>query len=214
MSKTKSAFRSLISLSGLLTLLACLPVFALVWTALQGDNEIWDHLIRFVIPATLIDTFMLLFGVGFLTILIGTGSAWIVTAYQFRGRSILDWALLLPLAVPTYIIAYSYIDILHPIGPVQSLLRDGLGLDMQQLWFPNIRSVWGGIFLLSFVLYPYVYLSTRAMFLMQSASLIEVARSLGLNPNKVLLKVAIPLARPAIAVVCHAVGRGLGAFRQ
>lgn len=146
MSKTKSAFRSLISLSGLLTLLACLPVFALVWTALQGNNEIWDHLIRFVIPATLIDTFMLLFGVGFLTILIGTGSAWIVTAYQFRGRSILDWALLLPLAVPTYIIAYSYIDILHPIGPVQSLLRDGLGLDMQQLWFPNIRSVWGGIF--------------------------------------------------------------------
>lgn len=143
MSKTKSAFRSLISLSGLLTLLACLPVFALVWTALQGDNEIWDHLIRFVIPATLIDTFMLLFGVGFLTILIGTGSAWIVTAYQFRGRSILDWALLLPLAVPTYIIAYSYIDILHPIGPVQSLLRDGLGLDMQQLWFPNIRSVLG-----------------------------------------------------------------------
>ncbi len=200
MSKTKSAFRSLISLSGLLTLLACLPVFALVWTALQGNNEIWDHLIRFVIPATLNDTFMLLFGVGFLTILIGTGSAWIVTAYQFRGRSILDWALLLPLAVPTYIIAYSYIDILHPIGPVQSLLRDGLGLDMQQLWFPNIRSVWGGIFLLSFVLYPYVYLSTRAMFLMQSASLIEVARSLGLNPNKVLLKVAIPLARPAIAV--------------
>ncbi len=200
MSKTKSAFRSLISLSGLLTLLACLPVFALVWTALQGNNEIWDHLIRFVIPATLIDTFMLLFGVGFLTILIGTGSAWIVTAYQFRGRSILDWALLLPLAVPTYIIAYSYIDILHPIGPVQSLLRGGLGLDMQQLWFPNIRSVWGGIFLLSFVLYPYVYLSTRAMFLMQSASLIEVARSLGLNPNKVLLKVAIPLARPAIAV--------------
>jgi iron(III) transport system permease protein len=154
MSKTKSPFRCLISLSGLLTLLACLPVFALVWTALQGNNEIWDHLIRFVIPATLIDTFMLLFGVGFLTILIGTGSAWIVTAYQFRGRSILDWALLLPLAVPTYIIAYSYIDILHPIGPVQSLLRGGLGLDMQQLWFPNIRSVWGGIFLLSFVLVP------------------------------------------------------------
>ena len=184
MPNKKFAFRPLFSLSGLLTLLACLPVLALVWTALQGNSEIWQHLIRYVIPPTLVETSVLLLGVGVLTILIGTGSAWIVTAYQFRGRAFLDWALLLPLAVPTYIIAYSYIDILHPIGPVQSLFREGLGLDMQQFWFPNIRSVWGGIFLLSFVLYPYVYLSTRAMFLMQSASLIEVARSLGLKPNQ------------------------------
>ncbi len=97
----------------------------------------------------------------------------------------LDWALLLPLAVPTYIIAYSYIDILHPIGPVQTVLGAWFGWEAQPWWFPNIRSVWGCIFLLSFVLYPYVYLSTRAMFLMQSASLIEVARSLGLKPNQV-----------------------------
>lgn len=200
MPNKKFAFRPLFSLSGLLTLLACLPVLALVWTALQGNSEIWQHLIRYVIPPTLVETSVLLLGVGVLTILIGTGSAWIVTAYQFRGRAFLDWALLLPLAVPTYIIAYSYIDILHPIGPVQSLFREGLGLDMQQFWFTNIRSVWGGIFLLSFVLYPYVYLSTRAMFLMQSASLIEVARSLGLKPNQVFLRVAMPLARPAIAV--------------
>lgn len=160
MPKKKFEFSSLFSLSGLLTLLACLPVLALVWTALQGNSDIWEHLIRYVIPPTLVETSLLLLGVGLLTILIGTGSAWIVTAYQFHGRAFLDWALLLPLAVPTYIIAYSYIDILHPIGPAQSLLRDGLGLDMQQLWFPNIRSVWGGIFLLSFVLYPYVYLSS------------------------------------------------------
>jgi iron(III) transport system permease protein len=200
MPNKKFAFSALFSLSGLLTLLACLPVLALVWTALQGNSEIWNHLIQYVIPPTLVETSILLLGVGVLTILIGTGSAWIVTAYQFRGRAFLDWALLLPLAVPTYIIAYSYIDILHPIGPVQSLLRDRMGWDMQQLWFLNIRSVWGGIFLLSFVLYPYIYLSTRAMFLMQSASLIEVARSLGLKPNQIFLRVAIPLARPAIAV--------------
>ena len=196
----KNKFNFLFSLSGLLTLLACLPVVALIWTALQGDSEIWGHLLRYVIPHTLAETGILLLGVGILTILIGTGSAWIVTAYQFRGRAFLDWALLLPLAVPTYIIAYSYIDILHPIGPVQSILRDGFNLELQQFWFPNIRSVWGGIFLLSFVLYPYVYLSTRAMFLMQSASLIEVARTLGLKPDQVFLRVAIPLARPAIAV--------------
>lgn len=188
----KNKFNFLFSLSGLLTLLACLPVVALIWTALQGDSEIWGHLLRYVIPHTLAETGILLLGVGILTILIGTGSAWIVTAYQFRGRAFLDWALLLPLAVPTYIIAYSYIDILHPIGPVQSILRDWFNLELQQFWFPNIRSVWGGIFLLSFVLYPYVYLSTRAMFLMQSASLIEVARTLGLKPDQVFLRVAIP----------------------
>ncbi|MCP0916931.1 iron ABC transporter permease [Acinetobacter indicus] len=200
MTQKKSPVTALFSLSGLFTLLACLPVLALLWTALQGNSEIWDHLLQYVIPPTLIETGLLLFGVGILTILIGTGSAWLVTAYQFRGRGFLDWALLLPLAVPTYIIAYSYIDILHPIGPVQTLLRDWLQLEMQQLWFPNIRSLWGAIFLLSFVLYPYVYLSTRAMFLMQSASLIEVARSLGLKPEQVFFRVAIPLARPAIAV--------------
>ena len=140
MPKKKFEFSSLFSLSGLLTLLACLPVLALVWTALQGNSDIWEHLIRYVIPPTLVETSLLLLGVGLLTILIGTGSAWIVTAYQFHGRAFLDWALLLPLAVPTYIIAYSYIDILHPIGPAQSLLRDGLGLDMQQLWFPLISA--------------------------------------------------------------------------
>ncbi|KJV45789.1 iron ABC transporter permease [Acinetobacter indicus] len=200
MTQKKSPVTALFSLSGLFTLLACLPVLALLWTALQGNSEIWEHLLQYVIPPTLIETGLLLLGVGILTILIGTGSAWLVTAYQFRGRGFLDWALLLPLAVPTYIIAYSYIDILHPIGPVQTLLRDWLQLEMQQLWFPNIRSLWGAIFLLSFVLYPYVYLSTRAMFLMQSASLIEVARSLGLKPEQVFFRVAIPLARPAIAV--------------
>ena len=200
MSKFKVALTSFFSLSGLLTFLACLPVLALIWTALQGNSEIWGHLIRYVIPPTLAETSILLIGIGLMTILIGTGCAWLVTAYQFRGRAFLDWALLLPLAVPTYIIAYSYIDVLHPIGPIQSFLREGLGLDMRQLWFPNIRTVWGGIFLLSFVLYPYVYLSTRAMFLMQSASLIEVARSLGLKPNQIFFRVAIPLARPAIVI--------------
>lgn len=200
MTKNKHHFNLFTSLSGVLTLLACLPVIALVLTSIQGNSDIFGHLIQYVLPPTLVDTSILLFGVGLLTILIGTGSAWLVTAYQFRGRAFLDWALLLPLAIPTYIIAYSYIDILHPIGPLQSFLAANFGWESQPAWFPNIRSVWGCIFLLSFVLYPYVYLSTRAMFLMQSASLIEVARNLGLNPNQVFFRVAIPLARPAIAV--------------
>ncbi|MBF7695475.1 ABC transporter permease [Acinetobacter rathckeae] len=187
-------------LSCLLVFLVALPIVALLWTALQGDPEIWLHLIQYTIPPTLLNTFILLFGVGVISIFIGTSSAWLVTAYEFKGRSILDWALLLPLAVPTYIIAYSYIDLLHPIGPVQTILRERLGITSVNTFIPNIRSLWGCIFLLSFVLYPYVYLSTRALFTMQSASLIEVARTLGLGPIKLFYRVAIPLARPAIAV--------------
>ncbi|MBF7682807.1 iron ABC transporter permease [Acinetobacter sp. B5B] len=187
-------------LSCLLALLACLPIIALLWTALQGNSDIWLHLIQYIIPPTLINTFILLIGVGIMTILIGTGSAWLVTAYEFKGRAILDWALLLPLAVPTYIIAYSYIDLLHPIGPIQSLLRDDLGIQHINTFIPNIRSLWGCIFLLSFVLYPYVYLSTRALFMMQSASFIEVSKTLGFGPIQLFYRVAIPLARPAIAV--------------
>lgn len=187
-------------LSCLLALLACLPIFALLWTAFQGDTQIWLHLVQYIIPPTLTNTLILLLGVGILTIFVGTSSAWLVTAYHFKGRSILDWALLLPLAVPTYIIAYSYIDLLHPIGPIQTMLRNGLNISNANMFVPNIRSLWGCIFLLSFVLYPYVYLSTRALFMMQSASFMEVSRTLGLKPLQLFYRVAIPLARPAIAV--------------
>ena len=137
MTKNKHHFNLFTSLSGVLTLLACLPVIALVLTAIQGNSDIFGHLIQYVLPPTLVDTSILLFGVGLLTILIGTGSAWLVTAYQFRGRAFLDWALLLPLAIPTYIIAYSYIDILHPIGPLQSFLAANFGWESQPAWFPN-----------------------------------------------------------------------------
>lgn len=196
----KHHLRFFSSLSGILTLLACLPVIALMLTAMQSSGDSFGHLLEYVLPPTLLDTGILLLGVGLLTIVIGTGSAWLVTAYTFKGRAFLDWALLLPLAIPTYIIAYSYIDLLHPIGPVYSVLANTFDWESRPVWFPNVRSIWGCIILLSFVLYPYVYLSTRAMFLMQSASLLEVARSLGLKPNQVFLRVAMPLARPAIAV--------------
>lgn len=184
----------------LFIIMACLPIFALFLTAFQGDSQLWAHLIQYVLPPALLDTFILLLGVGVFTITIGTTCAWIVTAYEFKGRAIVDWALLLPLAVPTYIIAYSYIDILHPIGPLQTFIKQTLDIQQLNMWWPNIRSMWGCILLLSFVLYPYVYLSTRAMFLMQSSSLIEVSRSLGLNQNQIFYRVALPLARPAIAV--------------
>jgi iron(III) transport system permease protein len=132
---------------------------------------------------------------------IGTVTAWIVTAYDFRGRRTVDWALLLPLAVPTYIVAYAYLDVLHPVGALQTMLRTALGYDSpRQFRLPDVRSMVGCATLLGLVLYPYVYLGTRAMFLMQSANLLDVARTLGLGRRGVFVRVALPLARPAIVV--------------
>ncbi|WP_421695952.1 ABC transporter permease [Aestuariivirga sp.] len=154
-----------------------------------------------VLPVALRNSAVLLAGVGSLVILMGTGAAWLVTAHDFPWRRMVSWALLLPLAFPTYIIAYAYLDLLHPIGPIQSAIRYVLGYESpQQLRLPDIRSIAGCIFLLSFVLYPYVYVTTRAMFLMQAASFIDVSRTLGVSRKAVFWCVALPLARPAIAV--------------
>ena len=177
------------------------PIAALVVTAASGSEALWRDLFAFVLPVATRDTLVLLTGVGVLTALIGAGTAWLVAAHDFPGRRLFDWALLLPLAVPTYIVAYVYLDVLHPVGPVQSLIRAVIGVDSpRDFRLPDIRSMIGCILLLSAVLYPYVYLTTRAMFMMQSANLIDVARTLGHGPRKVFFRVALPLARPAIAV--------------
>ncbi len=177
------------------------PIVALIVAATRGSDDLWRHLLAYVLPVALRDTFVLLLGVGTLSVLIGTPLAWLVTAYDFPGRRIVDWALVLPLAVPTYVVAYAYLDLLHPVGPVQTALRAMLGIDSPRgLRLPDIRSMAGCIFLLSFVLYPYVYLTTRAMFVMQSASLIDAARTLGVTRGGIFLRVALPLARPALVI--------------
>lgn len=181
--------------------LVCLPIAALFLIAFRGSADLWPHLITYVLPAALRDTFVLLLGVGLLVTLIGTTTAWLVTAYDFTGRRFLEWGLLLPLAVPTYIIAYVYLDILHPVGPVQGALRGVLGYSSpREFRLPDIRSMWGCILLLGLVLYPYVYLTVRAMFLTQAANLVEASRTLGIRRSAVFRQVALPLARPAIAV--------------
>ncbi len=176
-------------------------MLALGWFALQGSPGHWSHLLQYVLPAALGNTLLLLAGVGLAVTCLGVGSAWLVTAYSFPLRNTLSWALLLPLAVPTYIVAFAYLDILHPIGPVQTLIRDLLGYDSpRQFRLGDLRSLPGAIFLLGFVLYPYVYLSTRIMFSTQSATLLEAARVLGESSRSVFFRVALPMARPAIAV--------------
>jgi iron(III) transport system permease protein len=187
--------------AALIALVVCAPLAALGWQALGTDAGHWAHLATYVLPQAAANTGLLLLGVGVLAALLGTGSAWLVSAYEFRGRRILSWALLLPLAVPTYIVAFAYLDLLHPIGPVQGAIRALLGYDSpRQFRLPELRSLSGAIFVLGFALYPYVYLSTRAMFMTQAANVLEAARTLGEGRVGAFWRVALPMARPAIAV--------------
>ena len=184
-----------------LTGLVLSPLVSLAYEALQGSGELWPHLLEYVLPQAILQTAGLLAGVGLTVTLIGTGTAWLVAAYDFPGRRLIEVGLLLPMAVPTYIVAFAYLDLLHPLGPVQSTLRETLGLaSPRDLPFPELRSLPGCILLLGFVLYPYVYLPTRALFLMQAANLLEAARTLGHGPRAVFARVALPMARPAVAL--------------
>src|SRR5882672_10663817 len=181
--------------------LVVIPLANLVRIALSGEADIWADLAAYVIPVALRQTVLLLAGVAMLTAIIGTGTAWLITAYRFPGRDTLAWALALPLAFPTYIVAYVYVDFFDAFGPMQSALFALTGWRPNSAsWYPNIRSIGGAVFVFSLVLYPYVFLAARAMFQTQSASLFEVARTLGATRMMLARHVALPLARPALAV--------------
>lgn len=186
---------------GVLVMALLAPVLSLAIAASEGTGELWPHLVAYVLPQALRDTSLLLAGVGLMVIGLGAGAAWLVAAFDFPGRRFIEAALLLPLAVPTYVVAYAYLDLMHPLGPVQSGLRALFGLTSpRDLPFPDLRSLPGCILLLGFVLYPYVYLPTRALFLMRAGSLLEAARILGAGPARSFLRIALPLARPAVAL--------------
>ncbi len=175
------------------------PVIAVVIMALAPSDDIWTHLASTVLPHYVWTTLLLMFGVGAGTLVIGTGTAWLVTMCAFPGKRIFEWALVLPLAVPAYVIAYVYTDILEFAGPVQGLLRDVFGWhNRQDYWFPEIRSLGGAIVVMTLVLYPYVYLLARAAFLEQSVCVLDVSRTLGKTPWQSFRLVALPLARPAV----------------
>ncbi|WP_334176120.1 iron ABC transporter permease [Pseudoxanthobacter sp.] len=177
---------------------AVTPIIALVWLAAQPSGDVWSHLVASVLPRAIGTTAFVMAGIGLFTGLIGVGAAWAVTMYRFPGSRMLDWALLLPLAVPTYIVAFAAVEVFDYSGPAQSALRALTGLSGRVL--PDIRSSGGAIVVMSLVLYPYVYLSARASFLMQSAAALEVARTLGAGPVRLFFAIALPLARPAVAV--------------
>jgi iron(III) transport system permease protein len=183
-----------------ISLIALLPVLAIVAIALEPSGDTWPHLVANVLPGALRRTLLLLAGVGALSLLIGTGTAWLVTMYRFPGHRYFQWLLLLPLAIPTYIIAYCYLELLDYSGTVQSGLRALFGWqDARSYWFPEIRSLGGAILVMSAVLYPYVYITARASFIAQSVCILEVSRTLGRTATQTFWEVALPLARPALA---------------
>ncbi len=182
-------------------ILVMLPVLAVFWLALFPSENIWPHLVDTILPVYIKTTLLLLAGVGGLSVMIGVGSAWLVTMCNFPGRRLFEWALLLPFAMPAYLIAYLYTDLLEYAGPVQTFLRDLFGWQTaRDYWFPEIRSLGGAISMLTLVLYPYVYLLSRASFLEQSMSIRDASRIFGCTPWQSFYRVSLPIARPAVAV--------------
>ncbi|MDJ0613708.1 MAG: iron ABC transporter permease [Rhizobiaceae bacterium] len=182
-----------------LALLLCLPIFVLFLLAFDGDLESFTHIARTVLPSAGATTVLLMLGVGLFTAILGTSTAWLVTFHDFPLRNTVQWALMLPLAVPTYISAYAFVEFFSFTGPLQETVRLLGGYkSTREYWFPEIRSIPGAIFILSIVLYPYVYLSVKTLFALQGANIHDIARSLGASKFKVLRSVTIPLARPAI----------------
>jgi iron(III) transport system permease protein len=182
-------------------LLLGLPVIALLFSAFSAEGDLFRHLADTVLLDYLANTLGLVVGVVLLSLLFGVPTAWLVAMCQVPGRRALQWALMLPMAMPSYIVAYVYTDLLDYSGPLQAGLRALFGWNSPvDYWFPAIRSLGGAAWVLALVLFPYVYLLTRASFLEQSVSLIHSSRLLGCTPWQSFRRLSLPLARPAIMV--------------
>jgi len=179
-------------------LLLALPVITVFAYVFVPAGDVWSHLVETVLADYVTNSLLLMVGVGAGTLLMGVSTAWLTSVCEFPGRRFFQWALLLPLAVPAYIIAYTYTGLLDFAGPVQMQLREWTGWSYGDYWFPQVRSVGGAIAMLSLVLYPYVYLLARSAFLEQSVCVLEVSRTLGAGPWRSFFTVALPLARPAV----------------
>jgi iron(III) transport system permease protein len=177
-----------------------LPILSVIWIAFHPIENIWPHLLATTLPRYLANTLFLMVSVGLVTVMVGTGAAWLVVMYRFPFHGLLQWALLLPLAIPAYIGAYALVDFLEYAGPVQSGLRAVFGwTSSRDYMFPEIRSRGSAVLVLSAALYPYVYLMARTAFREQSVGVLEVSRALGCGPWRSFFRVGLPLARPAIA---------------
>ena len=195
-----AASPGLLILAAVVAGLIGLPVASVLAHVFDGGTSgVWRHLAATVLPEYVGNTLWLCLGVGAGTVAVGVSTAWLTAMHRFPGSRIFEWALVLPLAVPAYVLAYVYTDFLQFAGPVQSALREAFGWTRADYFFPEVRSLGGAIVLFVFVLYPYVYLTARVAFIERAGGMLEAARTLGLGPWRSFLRVSVPLARPAVA---------------
>jgi len=179
--------------------LAALPVVSVGLNLfVGGTSETWTHLSQTVLPEYIANSLWLCLGVGIGVAVVGVTTAWLTAMHEFPGRRFFEWALILPMAMPAYVMAYVYTDFLQFVGPVQSGLRDLFGWEYGDYWFPDIRTLPGAMLMFVCVLYPYVYLLARTAFLERASGMLEAARTLGMGPWRGFFMVSLPLARPAV----------------
>lgn len=184
----------------LLAALVALPVGSVLTNLLLGGTgDTWQHMASTVLPEYIGNTLWLLCGVGIGVIVLGVATGWLTAVHRFPGQSFFEWALVLPMAMPAYVMAYVYTDLLQFVGPVQTTLRETFGWGRADYWFPDVRSRGGAILMFVLVLYPYVYLLARTAFLERAHGMVEAARTLGMGPWRSFFSVSLPMARPAIA---------------
>lgn len=195
-----SRFNSLLIVSAAVAALIGFPVASVIANLFTGGTSpTWLHLALTVLPEYVGNTLVLCLGVGFGVVIVGVATAWLTTMHDFPGRRIFEWALVLPLAIPAYVLAYVYTDFLQFVGPLQSGLREAFGWSRDDYWFPDVRSTGGAVTMFVFVFYPYVYLLARTAFIERASGMLDAARTLGLGPWRSFFRVSLPLARPAVA---------------
>ena len=171
----------------------------IVLASLFGEySDNWIHLYNYVLGDYVYNSFLLIIGVSTISLFLGIGTAWLTSNYSFFGKNFFDWALILPLAVPPYILAYTFTGLFDSYGTANNLIREIFSLNSEYIFFPNVRNIYGAIIVFSFTLYPYIYLATRIAFINQSRSLREVGETLGFSKFGVFFKLVLPMIRPAI----------------
>jgi len=174
------------------------PILIILSSVFADYSENWSHIYEYVLGDYILNSLILVSGVSILVMIIGSLTAWLVTNYQFFGKRFFEWGLILPLAIPPYILAYTFTGLFDSYGTMNEIARSLFNLQQNEMLFPNIRNIYGAIVVFSFTLYPYVYLICRTAFLNQSRSMFEVGRTLGLSQASIFLKLALPLVRPAL----------------
>tara|TARA_Y100001970_G_scaffold292987_1_gene437027 strand:+ start:1107 stop:2729 length:1623 start_codon:yes stop_codon:yes gene_type:complete len=175
-----------------------IPVLAVLSSLIGDYSDNWSHLYNFVLFDYIKNSLFLVVGVSLITLIVGTGTAWLVSNFNFFGKRFFEWALILPLSIPPYILAYTFTGLFDSYGTLNNLVRNIFELDQSFIFFPNIRNIFGAIIVFSFTLYPYVYLVSRSAFLNQSRTVLESGRILGLSRFEISFKLSMPMIRPAM----------------